>query len=95
MAQEVTAKAKVPRKIQEASVAIRDANSSLNATRLVALHLVVSRDAEHDVEAEVDGERKLDAGLSTAGREGRLSRAYGWSMLLAQDGAGLLGHHSL
>jgi len=34
------------------------------------------------------------SGLSTAGREVRFSQVQVWSLLLAEDGAGLLGHHS-
>ena len=50
---------------------------------------------EHDVEAEVDGERDEDAGLSTAGRDVRLSGVHVRPLLLAEDGAGLFGHHSV
>jgi hypothetical protein len=46
-------------------------------------------------EAEVNGERNEDAGLQAAGREIRFSGVYVWTLLLAADGAGLLGHHSV
>jgi hypothetical protein len=35
------------------------------------------------------------AGLSTAGREVRLSRVHVWSMLLAETGRAYLGYHSV
>ena len=50
------------------------------------------RDAGHDGEAEADGERDEDAGLSAAGRDVRFSGVHVRSVLLAEDGAGLSGH---
>src|SRR5215469_2904765 len=46
-------------------------------------------DAEHDVEAEADGERHQDAGLHAAGRKVRLLGVYLRSMVFAEYGTGL------
>src|SRR5260370_8924760 len=55
----------------------------------------LSHDAEHDDEAEVDGERKEDAGLQAAGREVRLSRVYVRALLLDAQGPSLSRHGTL
>ncbi|MGB0023692.1 MAG: group II intron maturase-specific domain-containing protein, partial [Candidatus Sulfotelmatobacter sp.] len=52
-------------------------------------------DAEHDDEAEVDGERKEDAGLQAAGREVRLSGVYVRALLLDAKGPCLSRHGTL
>ena len=46
------------------------------------------RDAGHDVEAEADGERDQDAGLSAAGRDVRFSGLHVRAVLLAEEGPG-------
>ena len=52
-------------------------------------------DAEHDVEAEVDGERKEDAAVSVAGRDVRFLGLYHRPVLLEADGACLSGHQTV
>jgi hypothetical protein len=52
-------------------------------------------DAEHDVEAEADGERYQDAGLQAAGRTVRLLRVHVRAMLLVEDGSGLFRNDSV
>ena len=49
------------------------------------------RHAGHDGPAEADGERDEDAAVSRAGRDVRLSGVHDRSVLLAEDGLGLLG----
>src|ERR1700675_3907107 len=50
------------------------------------------RDADHDVEAEVDSEREQDTDLPAAGREVRLSGLHVRALLLDEEGTGLSGH---